>query len=171
MSDPKPEGAAGEKKSNLGKLMLPLFAVLNMGVLGGGAFLTFKSTLGFHPPTLREPAALEALNKQREAGASHAESVMYTMPPFTVNLSGSPTRMIRVEMTFEMLDKDGFEEIVRNSPAARDTIVRILNGKKFDDVESIQGKLFLKDQITVSLNQSLKAGVIKDIYFSDFLVQ
>ena len=171
MSDAKPEGADGGKKSNIGKLMLPLFAVLNMAVLGGGAFLTFKSTLGFHPPTLREPAALEALNKQREAGTSHAESVMYTMPPFTVTLAGSPTRMIRVEMTFEMLDKDGFEEIVRNSPAARDTIVRILNGKQFDDVESIQGKLFLKDQITVSLNQSLKAGVIKDIYFSDFLVQ
>jgi len=93
------------------------------------------------------------------------------MPAFTVNLAGSPQRLIRVEMTFEMLDKDGFEEIVRNSPRARDEIVRILNAKTFDDVETIQGKLFLKDQIAVALNQSMKSGVVKDIFFNEFLVQ
>ncbi|RYZ69321.1 MAG: hypothetical protein EOP05_15020 [Proteobacteria bacterium] len=70
-----------------------------------------------------------------------------------------------------MLDKDGFEEIVRNSPAARDAIMRILNRKSFDDVETIQGKLFLKDQISVALNEAMKAGVVKDIYFNEFLVQ
>ena len=172
MSDAKPAAAeGGEKKSNLGKLVLPIFAVLNLAVVGGGAFLVFKSTIGYKPATLREPAAFEDLKTNRQAGTEEPEPVLYTMPPFTVNLAGSPTRMIRVEMSFEMLDKDGFEEIVRNSPAARDTIVRILNGKQFDDVESIQGKLFLKDQISVTLNQSLKAGVIKDIYFSDFLIQ
>jgi flagellar protein FliL len=96
---------------------------------------------------------------------------MYTMPGFVVNLAGSPRRLMKVEMTFEMLDKDGFEEIVRNSPSARDAIVRILNRKTFDDVETIQGKLFLKDQISVALNQAMKAGVVKDIYFNEFLVQ
>ena len=70
-----------------------------------------------------------------------------------------------------MLDKDGFEEVVRNSPAARDSIVRILNSKTYDDIETIQGKLFLKDQIAVTLNRSLDEGVVKDVYFGEFLVQ
>ena len=96
---------------------------------------------------------------------------MYTMPVFTVNLTGNPSRLIRIEMTFEMLDKDGFEEIVRNSPRARDEIVRYLNSKSFDDLETIQGKLALKDGIAVALNQSMKTGVVKDIYFNEFLVQ
>ena len=72
---------------------------------------------------------------------------MYTMPPFTwVDLAGSAeTAAIRIEIrTFEMLDKEGFEEIVRNSPRARDEIVRILNRVSFDDIETIQGKLSLK---------------------------
>ncbi|MES2854345.1 MAG: flagellar basal body-associated FliL family protein [Bdellovibrionota bacterium] len=158
------------KSNKMAALMMPLLAVVNLGVLGGGAFLVHKSTLGYHSPTLREPAAVVELEEQRTDGKT-PESVMYTMPGFLVNLDGSPKRLIKVEMTFEMLDKEGFEEIVRNSPAARDEIVRILNRKKFDDVESIQGKLFLKDQIAVALNRSMNAGVVKDIYFNQFLVQ
>jgi flagellar FliL protein len=171
MADAAPKDAsAPEKKSNLGKLVAPLFALVNLVVMGGGLFLVYKSTLGFESPVLREPAAFEALKKDRKE-VELGGPVLYTMPSFTVNLSGAPRRLIRVEMSLEMLDKDGFEEIVRNSPAARDSIVRILNRKSFDDIETIQGKLFLKDQIAVSLNQSLKKGVVKDIYFSEFLVQ
>jgi flagellar protein FliL len=160
----------GGKKNVVGKLLMPFLAVVNLAVMGGGAFLTYQATLGYKPPVLREPAAFEALKKERETSAV-GEPVMYTMPPFTVNLAGVPRRLIRVEMTFEMLDKYGFEEIVRNSPIARDQIVRILNNKSFDDVETIQGKLFLKDQIAVTLNQQLRAGVIKDIFFNEFIVQ
>jgi flagellar FliL protein len=159
------------KKFDIGKILLPLFAVLNLAVVGGGAFLVYSATLGHKPQVLREPAALESLKKERAGEPVVSEKVMYTMPPFTVNLAGQPRRLIRVEMTFEMLDKEGFEEIVRNSPRARDEIMRILNRKSFDDVETIQGKLFLKDQIAVTLNQSFKSGVVKDIYFNEFLVQ
>ena len=163
------DGAAKPKK-DLGKLMLPLFALLNLVVLGGGAFLTYQATLAYEPPELHEMQAAAELKKEREI-ASAGPSVMYTMPGFVVNLAGQPRRLIKVEMTFEMLDKDGFEEIVRNSPLVRDQVMRILNRKTFDDVETIQGKLALKDQISVSLNSAMKAGVVKDIYFGDFLVQ
>jgi len=155
----------------IGKLMRPLFAALNLFVLGGGVFLVFNGTIGYKPPILREPQAVQELQAQRMDVLGLVERVMYTMPPFTVNLSGQPRRLIRVEMTFEMLDKEGFEEIVRNNPRARDEIVRILNRKTFDDVETIQGKLKLKDEIAVTLNQSLKKGVVKDIYFGDFIIQ
>jgi flagellar protein FliL len=157
-------------KRNLSKLVVPIFAVFNLLAIGGGSFLVYQGTLGYERPTLREPAAMKEIQHERSVTGA-GESVMYTMPVFTVNLDGTPRRMIRVEMAFEMLDRDGFEEIVRNSPAARDMIVRILNRKTFDDIETIQGKLFLKDEISVALNQSLKAAVIKDIYFNDFLVQ
>jgi flagellar FliL protein len=168
-SSEQAEGQDGGRK--LGKLMLPLFAALNLFVLGGGVFLVFKGTIGFKPPTMREPQAIKELRAERMDVLGLVERVMYTMPPFTVNLSGQPRRLIRVEMTFEMLDKEGFEEIVRNNPRARDEIVRILNRKTFDDVETIQGKLKLKDEIAVTLNQALRKGVVKDIYFNDFIVQ
>ncbi len=164
-------GAAGaQAPSKASKIMLPLFILVNLGVLGAGSFMTYQATLGWVRPSVREPAAIEQLKEERETEGVR-ESVLYTMPTFTVNLEGQPRRIIRVSLTLEMLDKDGFEEVVRNSPAARDSIVRILNGKTYDDVETIQGKLFLKDQIAVTLNKSLKEGVVKDVYFGDFLVQ
>lgn len=162
------EAAGAPSKAS--KLMLPIFAALNLAVLGVGSFMTYQATLGWVRPSVREPAAIEALKVDRETEGVR-DSVLYTMPTFTVNLDGQPRRLIRVSLTLEMLDKDGFEEVVRNSPAARDSIVRILNGKTYDDIETIQGKLFLKDQIAVTLNKSLKEGVVKDVYFGDFLVQ
>jgi flagellar FliL protein len=171
--DKKPEGAAeatAPKSALMGKLLLPIFAVVNLGVLGLGAFLTYQSTLGYQPQVLVEPSA-EDFKKQRELASIAEGPVNYTMPAFTANLNGSPRRLVRIEMTFEMLDADGFEEIVRNNPRARDTIIRILNRKSFDDIETIQGKLRLKDQISVALNQDLHVGVVKDIYFNEFLVQ
>jgi flagellar FliL protein len=166
-----PKGDAPAKKGlDLGKILLPLFAVINLAVVGGGGFLAFKATLGWHPPVAREPAAIKELKAEREK-AGIGEGVAFTMPSFTVNLAGTPRRYIRVEMTIEMLDKEGYEEIVRNNPVARDQIVRILNRKTFDDIETIQGKLYLKDQIALALNETMKEGVVKDIYFSEFLVQ
>lgn len=161
---------AGAGSSKLAKLALPIFSAFNLAVLGGGTFLTYQATLGWVPPAVREPAAIEQLKIDRETEGVR-DSVLYTMPTFTVNLEGQPRRIVRVTLTLEMLDKDGFEEVVRNSPAARDSIVRILNSKTYDDIETIQGKLFLKDQISVTLNRSLDEGVVKDVYFGEFLVQ
>ena len=170
MSDASAPAAGPAPKKNLGKFVPILLALINLGVCGAGAFLVFKSTLGYQYPSVREPAAFEALQKQRK-DAELEGSVIYTLPTFTLNLSGTPRRLISVEMSLEMLDKEGFEEIVRNSPAARDQIMRILNRKTFDDLETIQGKLFLKDQIAVALNQSMKKAVVKDIFFTQFIVQ
>lgn len=165
------QAAKGNGGGALNKLLLPLIAVVNLSILGAGAYLTYKGTLGTTMPVLKEPAALEELEAERELSSGFQDPVLYTMPSFTVNLEGMPRRLIRVEMSFAMLDKVGFEEIARNGPFVRDTIVRILNRKTFDDVESIQGKLFLKDEISVAINEVLREGVVKDIYFNEFLVQ
>ena len=74
-------------------------------------------------------------------------------------------------MSIEMLSEEGFEELITQGGKARDEIVNILNNKRFEDLESIQGKLFLKDQIARRVNSYLERGVVKDIYFSDFVVQ
>ena len=134
------------------KLLMSLgFAVLNLVVVGSGAFMVYSATLGFHYPEEREETAMEALQKERK-GSDDLEPVLYTMDKFTVNLAGTPRRMIRLEMSLEMLDKEGFEEVVRLGSEARDAIVKVLSQKEFTDIETIQGKLFLKDEIAVTLS-------------------
>ncbi len=162
-----PGSASGGGK--IGKLLLPIFLLINFGALGAGLYLVFINTVEFEPPKIVEENEKELLSTALEEMES--DVVLYNMDQFTVNLAGFPSRAIRLEMSLEMLDTKGFEDVVRLGAESRDSIVKILNAKRFADIETIQGKLFLKDQIATTLNGFLKEGVVKEVYFTYFAVQ
>ncbi len=166
------EGQAPKKKLDLAKFADLGFALINICVLGAGVFLVYKNTIGYHRPSLREPAALELLKKEKlELEKQVAGPILFRMEAFTVNLAGTPPKVVRIELSLEMLDQDGFEDVVKNVSHERDMIVALLNKKEFSEIESLQGKLFLKNEIASEINKSLKTGLVKDIYFDKFLVQ
>lgn len=173
MSEEKKDGqtAAPGKKVDIKKILTVAFAVVNMGVGGFGLFMTYKGTIGWNNPKITE----EDLKRQiaSEAPQDLIGPFIYTMDKFTVNLGGEPKRTIRLEINLELLDHEGFEEIINteNRARARDKIVDLLNSKTFTDIETLQGKLFLKENIAYEINQILPRGSIKDIYFTEFVVQ
>jgi len=150
-------------------IMLVTFVLLNFGVMIGGGYLVYSSTIGFHRKAITEETAGAELKEQREG--EEMDPVVFTLEPFTVNLDGQPRRILRTVISLELLDEKGFEEVVQLGAEPRDAIVRLLNGKTFTDVEGIQGKLILKDEIASIVNKQMKSGVIKDIYFNEFVVQ
>jgi flagellar FliL protein len=164
-----------KKPLPVGLIMQILFAVANLAVVGGGAYMVYASTIGWQSPKITEEQLAEQRLKDEEKADATADNgpLVYTMDKFTANLSGEPKRMIRVEVNLEMLGKDGFEEIINpdNRAKARDHIMKILEDKSFADLESIQGKLFLKEKIASEVNSILDEGVVKDVYFSEFVVQ
>ncbi|MEK2644648.1 flagellar basal body-associated FliL family protein [Bdellovibrio sp. BCCA] len=158
-------------KRNLGMILQIAFAVLNIAVMGAGGYMVYASTMGWENPKItEEDAERELASTSDEADLS---PLVYTMDKFTVNLGGEPKRTIRLEVNLQMLGKEGFEEVMEpeNRAKARDRIVRLLNDKSFADLDSIQGKLFLKDKIAGEVNGILHRGVVKDVFFSDFVVQ
>lgn len=165
----------GDNKSKAGlagkitKLLPIIFVVLNLAVSGAGIYFVFLATVGWKYPAISEEQEAEHLPEMREKRDN--SPIIYTLDKFTVNLDGSPKRIIQTEVSLEMLDEKGFEEVVTLGAQARDAIVRLLNGKTFTDIETIQGKLFLKDQIAMTLNKLLRKGVVKGVYFSNFVVQ
>jgi flagellar FliL protein len=171
MADDKAAAAAPAKSSNVGQILTIVFAVLNLGVVGGGAYLAYMGTLGAQTPKITEES-LE-LDLASKADDERFAPYIFTMDKFTVNLGGEPKRTIRIEVSLQMLGKDGFEEIMTpdSRAKARDKIVSVLNEKTFSELESIQGKLFLKDTIAMEVNTVLHEGVVKDVFFSDFVVQ
>lgn len=171
MAEEKAAAAAPEKSKNMGQILTIVFAVINLGVVGGGAYLAYASTLGWQAPKVTEESLQADLASKAED--EKFAPYIFTMDKFTVNLGGEPKRTIRIEVSLQMLGKEGFEEImIPDSRAkARDKIVSVLNEKTFSDLESIQGKLFLKDTIAMEVNSVLHSGVVKDVFFSDFVVQ
>lgn len=159
------------KPKNMGLILTAVFAGLNLGVLGGGAYLVYASTMAWESPKItEEELSTEMASKSED---ERYAPYIFTMDKFTVNLDGEPKRSIRLEVSLQMLGKEGYEEIMSpdSRAKARDKIVRVLNDKTFSELESIQGKLFLKDTIAMEVNGILKEGVVKDVFFSDFVVQ
>lgn len=154
---------------DLKKYLIFGFIGLNVLVLCLGAFLVYSATLGYTPKV----ASNEQLSRELDefVASLRANPVMFKMSPINTNLSGVPRRMIRMEVNLEMLNEEGFEEVVDMSAETKDSILRIINAKDYDELETLQGKLLLKNQIIAQLNGFLKRGVVKNVYFSDFVVQ
>ena len=156
-------------KDMVKKILTGILVATNLSVLGLGSYWVYISTVGYEPPvitenTMREPASL----KEKFGDAP----MIYTMDKFTVNLSGVPKRTIRLQVNLDMISPVAFQEIMDFDyrAKARDRIVKILIDKTVDDLETIQGKLFLKDKIVAEVNQILKHGLVKDVYFTDFVM-
>ncbi|MGZ3774003.1 MAG: flagellar basal body-associated FliL family protein [Pseudobdellovibrionaceae bacterium] len=165
------QNEAPKKSQNIGKILQLVFAVVNLVMVGVGGYLVYASTIGWVSPSITEESA------EREIASTSADNelapLVYTMEKFTVNLGGEPKRTIRLEVNLQMLGKNGFEEVMEpeNRAKARDRVVRVLNDETFTNLETIQGKLFLKDKIAGEVNGILHRGVVKDVFFSDFVVE
>lgn len=159
----------GKPKRDIKKILAMVYMAVNLGAMGVGSFLVYSATLGYHPPTVSS----EELNREITAFRQTLleRPMMYTMETFNTNLIGLPRRMVRMEVNLEMLDAEGFEEIINLGARGRDSIMKIINSKTYDDLESVQGKLHLKNEIIAQLNSQLERGVVKNIFFSDFVVQ
>jgi flagellar protein FliL len=151
------------------KILALAYVVLNLSAMGFGSYLVYVSTIGHKSPVVTS----EELDREVETFRKTLleKPMIYTLETVNTNLSGLPRRLIRMEINLEMLDAEGFEEIINLGAKGRDAIVRVVNSKTYDNIESVQGKLHLKNEIIAQLNTMLERGVVKDVYFSDFVVQ
>ncbi|MEZ4871548.1 MAG: flagellar basal body-associated FliL family protein [Bdellovibrionales bacterium] len=143
--------------------------LVNLAFMGGGAYFVYSKTLGYVSPIVTDEELNAELDEFKKS--LRGEPVLFAMDSLTTNLDGIPRRMIRIDLSIEMLDEEGFEEIIGVEAEARDSVMKIINNKRFSDLESVQGKLQLKNEIVTGINQFLDVGVVKNIYFTDFLVQ
>ncbi len=146
-----------------------IFVGVNVTSMLVGLGLVYASTMGTESPVIREEKEIQKLEEARES--RNEAPYIYTLDKFTVNLDGYPRRIVQAEINLELLDKTGYEEVIRLGSKGRDAVVRILNGKRFDDIETLQGKLRLKEQISTTLNDLMVAGVVKNIYFTELIVR
>ena len=63
------------------------------------------------------------------------------------------------------------EEITRRKAQLRDTILLLLTSKNFEDVNRLEGKFQLRNELIFGINQVLQSGKIQTLYFTEFVVQ
>lgn len=63
------------------------------------------------------------------------------------------------------------EEAAQRMPQIRDSILLLIGNKTYEELQDLQGKKQLKAELTSKLNSILHNGKVKEIYFTDFVVQ
>lgn len=156
-------------KDMVKKIVISLLVATNLGILGLGSYWVYISTIGYEYPKVTEQSLREPASLKEKFGDT---PMIYTMDQFNVNLSGAPKRSIRLQVNLDMISPVAFQEVMdfEYRAKARDRIVKILNDSTVDELETIQGKLFLKDKIVAEVNQILNKGLVKDVYFTDFVM-
>lgn len=182
-----PEGEEKKKSGNM--LLIIIIVVLVLILVIGGVIFALMSGNHDAEATSEGSAHQEASAHDAEApaegehaapahGGSQGEGslaevgIMFPLDLFTVNLlSESGRRYLKVEMNLELEGEELALELETKKPVLRDVIIRILSGKSLEEISTIKGKETLKEEIVNDLNQRVKDGKIKNVYFTDFVVQ
>ena len=96
-----------------------------------------------------------------------------TLEQFTVNLSttvGTPPRFARVMIAVEVPTEDTSQELNQKMAQVRNAIIDLFNSKREADLQTGEGRNFLKEEIKNALNSFLLTGKVKGVFFSNFQV-
>ncbi len=155
------ESEAAGDPSESGKKKFPIkMAVIGskvLAVLGGGGVYLFSGG--------KSGSASGAAKKKEEVGA-----VLVPMEPFILNLA-DPGRFLKMTLQFEATSAAGGQLINLNKPELRDAIITLLGSETVDGIMSADGKMQLKDDIILRANQVLGKPVVKNVYFTEFVMQ
>jgi flagellar basal body-associated protein FliL len=96
----------------------------------------------------------------------------YALEAFVVNiLDRDRDRFLKVKTELELETEKLEEEIISRLPQIRDLIIGLLGSKTFEDVRTIEGKNFLREEMLLRINALLVTGEVRRIFFTEFVVQ
>lgn len=177
MAGKKPEDGdtTVEKKPKGNMVLIIVIALLVVILIGGGAaaFLMLGGSHEEAAPTQTQDVKAEKKKSSSKKSTDHlAIGPMYPMAQFVVNLlSESGNRFLKVAVDLELSDAKLQPEMDHKKSLIRDIIIRTFSSKTFEEISTLKGKDKLKEEVLDKINENLSDGQVKNIYFTDFVVQ
>ncbi len=105
-------------------------------------------------------------------GAPAAASTVFSLEPFIVNIyDGQELRYLKVKVEMEMANPAIKPELEGRLAAIRDAVLVLLTTKTLQDVQDVQGKNQLREEILAAVSKIVAQGKVTKVYFTDFVVQ
>ena len=169
----------GGKKSNLMIIIIIAFLVLLL-VIGGVVMFIFaggndegannKENVQTEVSANKEDS--EQPTKSYRSKSSLTVGPMFELDTFIVNLlSENGRRYLKVKLNLELSDEELANELNSKMPVIRDIVIRIASSKTLEEISTEKGKEKFKDQVVSEINFNLKDGKIKNVFFTDFVIQ
>ncbi len=157
----------GGKKKSKKLLFIIIFIVLLLA--GGGGFMAYYFLLAPKPPTPEELAAQAAAAAKKKKPEILP---VFSLKPFVVNLAdGRGRRYLKISMKLELSSEELQEEVEKRQPQIRDVILTLLSSKTSDEINSMEGKFILREEIVKRVNSFLQTGKITRVYFEELVIQ
>jgi flagellar FliL protein len=159
MAEEKEEVKEGEEeKSKKSKLNLIIIAGLVILLTVGGYF---------------------GYSKYKKSNENKAEkekqvSIIIPLKSFVVNLfdkRGLGKRYLKISMELEVGSEEDRTKVENNVPRLRDTVLILLSSQTLKEINTMEGKLELKNAVILRMNQILGNKTVRSIYFTEFVVQ
>ncbi len=155
----------GEKPKKKSKKMLFIIFGVAILLLGGGGFFAYTTFLAPKPIPDESIPGLEA-NLPEPVGE------IFTMKPFVVNLADPKgKRYLKMKISLELETVEAVERTQKIAPKLRDIVIMMLTSLTFEEVMTPEGKLQIRDELLERFKLAARPDKIKNIYFSEFVVQ
>lgn len=150
--------------------MAKILILLNAVIVLGSAGLVYYS----HKMIKRKPIdETAALNKMINDVANASKVTPVKLKKLTINLYSRKTRLRFLDIELNILpfaEKD--KELIKEmEPYIADSVIIIAGDMTPEDLNSVSGKILLENKIRYQTNQMLKRSVVKEIFFSRFVIQ
>jgi flagellar basal body-associated protein FliL len=121
-----------------------------------------SEALALQPVSAGKPAAKDG---------GHIGST-YSLDTFVVNINDRDRdRYLKMKAELELEKPELAQEMEARLPQIRDLIISLLGNKSFDDIRTIEGKNFLREELLLRINSLLVTGEVRRIFFTEFVVQ
>lgn len=157
-------------------MILYALVIINMLVVAGVGFMVYSGK----KKEAQQPGLSEVIAGEHEAQTTGDAPVsekefigtMVPMEMFLVNLSGANGRkLLKVLMELEVEGANVQGEIEKRKPQIRDIIITLLSSKSYEQVSSVEGKEYLREEVRDTVNSFLTKGKIKRVLFTEFIYQ
>lgn len=152
-----PEGGEIKEKKSGSKKMIIIIAIAAVVVIAGG-FFTYTQLIA-------KGKGAESHKKEEEK-----KTALIPLDPFVVNLA-EQGRFLKVTMQLELSDAINQPVATEKVPQFRDAIITLISSKSAESLSSPEGKLQLKDELLLRINQAAGKEIFKNIYFTEFVMQ
>ncbi|NPA52177.1 MAG: flagellar basal body-associated FliL family protein [Aquificae bacterium] len=156
-----------EKKGGGKKKFFILFLLLL--VLGGAGSAVAYKFLFLNKENKEEDKAekiVEEIKNIEEVG------IQYDLGSFIVNLADKDAdRYLKIAIVLEIQDEKVKMEVEKRLPQIKDVITTLLFTKTSADLKSPEGLERLKEEILKRVNAILPIGGVKNVYFTEFVIQ
>ncbi len=177
------------KKSKKKLIIILGISVLLLAVLGGGGFFGYKwwmgkkaaaggdnateqkAEAGAHGEKKAEGGA-EGEKKGEKGAAAVEASELVSIPPFLVNLADPQgRRYLKLALDIEVKDKIAADQLNKNMPKVKDSLLLLLSSKTYEDLASLENKILLKKEIVERLTLVLGEQKVLRVYITEIVIQ